>query len=80
MSSDPGECCVSAIVLGRVLDATIRIILGPGEGQLDGGIHTEVPLDKVPPDLRMPNTELEVILKRKSGEIVAVRARRRDQP
>ena len=69
------DLCVPAIVLGRVQEWTLRILLGPGQGQLDGGAPWEVPLELVPPELRMPNTELEVMLDRTSKEIVAVRAR-----
>jgi hypothetical protein len=68
------ELRVRAKVLGRVQDETLRIILGPGEGQLDGGVHVEVQLALVPAELRVPNTELEAVPDPLSRAIVAIRA------
>jgi hypothetical protein len=79
MNSALDPWCVRAVVLGRVQEESLRIILGPGQGQLDGGTPIEVPLAQVPPALRMPNTEVEVMLARGSGEILEVRRPRPDE-
>ena len=47
-------------VIGCLRDGFITVILGPGVGMLDGGITTEIPVEAVPPDLRMPNCEFFV--------------------
>ena len=51
-----------ARVLARLTADTLRVILCPGEGLADGGIEVEIPLALVPLDLRMPNSEFDVVL------------------
>ena len=59
------------LVFARLTDASIRIVLFPGSGQADGGIPVEVPIELIPPDLRMPNTQLEVVLERATERVLA---------
>jgi len=44
-------------VIGIVEHGAIRVIVGPGDGMLDGGSEQSWPIDDVPSDLRFPNTE-----------------------
>jgi hypothetical protein len=62
---------VPAIVFARLSNSEIRIILHPGSGLAGGGVPREVPIDKMPVDLRMPNTLLWVELD-DSMEIVRI--------
>jgi hypothetical protein len=62
-----------AVVFARLTDDTIRIIIFPGFEMADGGIPYEVPIEVVPPELRMPNTKLEVVLERETKRVVAVK-------
>jgi hypothetical protein len=50
---------------------TIQILLGPDYRMLDGGVPTDIQLELVPFELRMPNTELVVMMR--DGYITAVR-------
>jgi hypothetical protein len=68
---------IPGVVLGRLTDSTLRVIRFPGCGQADGGIAVEVPLERVDPSARMPNTALEVVVDRRTREIVAARPRTR---
>lgn len=49
---------VPAVVFACLLQGELRIIVHPGEGQADGGIPWNVAVDRIPPELRMPNTPL----------------------
>jgi hypothetical protein len=69
---DPTECA-PGVVFARLTDDSIRIVLFPGLGQADGGIPIDVPIEVIPPDLRMPNTGLEVVLERASKRVLTVR-------
>lgn len=51
-----------AEVLAVLSKETIRLILAPGEGLADGGIHCDVQLNLVPSALRLPGTRLWVQL------------------
>jgi hypothetical protein len=48
----PGE------VFACLLPGELRIIVCPGVGHVDGGVPWNAPLDRVPAELRMPNTRL----------------------
>ena len=61
---------VRSRVIGCLQDGFITVLLGAGYGQLDGGIPTPIPVARIPPDLRIPNTELYVVIQR--GEIISV--------
>lgn len=59
------ECCagsVEARVIALDSNDTVRVIVGVGSGQLDGGVHQTWPLADLPPDLRLPNTVFWVTL------------------
>jgi len=66
----PNEAAAQVIsVLNR---STIRLLVHPGVGLVDGGIPMNIPLDLVPLPLRMPNTMLTVTME--AGTITEVRA------
>jgi len=54
--------CVPAVVFACLVPGEIRILLHPGVGLADGGAHRDVPVVEIPPELRMPNTQLWVQL------------------
>ena len=47
-----------AVVFARLLPCELRIIVRPGAGLADGGAPWNVPVELIPPELRMPNTAL----------------------
>ncbi len=57
-------------VLGCLHDREITIILLPRNGFVDGGIIEVIPVDMIPVELRMPNSEFDVLRDRVSGEFV----------
>ncbi len=57
-------------VIGCLQDGFVTVLLGADLGQLDGGIPTPVVAEMFPAQLRMPNTELYVVIRR--GEIVGI--------
>jgi hypothetical protein len=68
-----------AIVLGYVSPNYLRVVVMPGVGMVDGGIQHDLPLEIVPPDLRMPNSEFTVLLDRTTKQFVGVERRQIEQ-
>lgn len=62
-----------AIVLGCLNTGTITVIICPGNGHVNGGVHTVLAVELIPFDLRMPNSEFDVVLDRYSGELSVLR-------
>jgi hypothetical protein len=54
-------------VLGCLRPGYLTVIVGQGLTMADGGIPYDVPVDLVPLDLRMPNSEFTVVLDRTVG-------------
>ena len=52
---------VPARVLGCLSRTHITVILYPNVGLADGGINIDVPIEDVPLDCRMPNSEFDMI-------------------
>jgi hypothetical protein len=52
----------SARVIGCLRNGTITIILCPDIGLADGGRPEEIPMSIVPVDLRIPNSEFDILL------------------
>lgn len=71
MSNDSHE--IPARVIAVLTRSTIQLLLLPGFGLADGGIPTEVPLELVPPEMRMPNTTLTVTMT--NGSVTNIRHR-----
>jgi hypothetical protein len=61
---------VRSRVIGCLQDGFVTVLLGAGLGQLDGGIPTPVAAGMLPAQLRIPNTELDVVIRR--GKIVGI--------
>src|SRR5262245_43468186 len=55
-------------VIGIMGADSIRVIVGPGVGLMDGGSHQTWPLDSVPPDLRFPNSEFFLLSHTANGQ------------
>jgi hypothetical protein len=51
-------------VIGSLRSGFITVIFGVGQGMSDGGISLEIPIDIVPVDLRVPNSEFVVVIDR----------------
>ncbi len=64
-----------ARVLGYVRPNYLRVIVLPGVGMVDGGVQHDLPLEIVPPDLRMPNSQFIVLLDRSTKQFVGVERR-----
>jgi hypothetical protein len=67
---------VRAEVLAVLNSATVRVVLAPGEGPVDGGIHCDLAADLIAPSLRLPGTMLWVQL---DGAGRVLSASRRDE-
>jgi hypothetical protein len=50
----------------RVIDCLrtgwVTVLLHPNQGLADGGIPIEIPADIIPPELRFPNTEVDLMM------------------
>lgn len=56
-----------ARVLGPASPGFLRVIIGPGIGMLDGGLEIDLPVNQIPEDLRLPNSEFMVVQHRERG-------------
>jgi hypothetical protein len=65
---------VPAVVFGCLLPDELRIVVQPGVGMADGGIPLDVAINKIPVELRFPNTRLWIQF---DGKHNVVRAWRR---
>jgi hypothetical protein len=68
------ELILPARVLGCLQDGLITIILGYGVGLMDGGTQMPVAIELIPTHLRLPNTDLEVILQLNPWKILRIQA------
>ncbi|QDT24787.1 hypothetical protein Enr10x_00790 [Gimesia panareensis] len=60
-----------AKVLASLRPGYLTVYFGYGQGLADGGIPHEVPIDDIPFDLRLPNSEFTLILDC-NGQILSV--------
>jgi hypothetical protein len=67
--------CVPAQVFACLTPGELRIIVQPGNGFVDGGAPSDVPVEIIPPELRIPNTPLWLQL---DDEMRILRAWRRE--
>jgi hypothetical protein len=73
MSNDPETILKApARVLACLRPGYLTVLVGSGYGMADGGIPHELPMDLMPFDLRMPNSEFTVLLDRASGRFIGV--------
>ena len=61
-----------ARVLGCLRNGEITVIVCPGMGMVDGGTPTEIPIHMIPIDLRMPNSEFDLLFDRAIGDFTKV--------
>lgn len=66
----PNTSRVYARVFACLRSGELVITLLPGSGMLNGGINCTVPMELVPPDLRMPNSECDVLIS--GGRVMGV--------
>ncbi|MCA9013758.1 MAG: hypothetical protein KDA77_00370 [Planctomycetaceae bacterium] len=61
-----------AKVLASLRPGYLTVYIGYGQGLADGGIPSEFPLDDIPFDLRLPNSEFTAIIDPTNGRIIGV--------
>ena len=61
-----------ARVVGCLEKSTLTILVCPENGLANGGVAKVLPLESVPLDLRLPNSEFEVVIDLNSGAIEVV--------
>lgn len=61
-----------ARVLGCLKNGEITVIVCAGIGLADGGIQTKLSAQLIPVDLRMPNSEFDLLCDSDSGDFVKV--------
>lgn len=60
---------IPARVLGCLLSGEITVLLFPGHGYV---LEEPIPTYLIPEDLRMPNSEFDVLFKHPSAEIIRI--------
>ena len=68
-----------ARVIACLSPGYLRVIVHPGVGLADGGIPTDIPMELVPLDLRMPNSEFTLVLDRIQWRYIGVERLNEDQ-
>lgn len=61
-----------AKVLACLRPGYLTVSIGYGLGMAEGGIPHEVPMDDVPLDLRLPNSEFTAVMDRTNGRLIDV--------
>ena len=61
-----------ARVLGCLRPGHLTVLVAYGQGMADGGIPLDVPMEIVPSDLRMPNSEFIVLFGQGDPRSIAV--------
>ncbi len=56
----PGPRGVLVRVIGCLSPGYMRVVVGPGVGQLNGGLEQDWPVEFVPAEARFPNREFRV--------------------
>jgi hypothetical protein len=73
MSNDPRTVLKArAKALACLRPGYLTVLLGYGLGMSDGGVPFDVPMDDVPSDLRLPNSEFTVVMDRTNGSFIAI--------
>jgi len=62
---------IRAKVVGSLRTGYLTVTVGYDIGMMDGGYNTEIPADIVPPELRMPNSCLMLVMNSDSKRWVA---------
>lgn len=61
-----------ARVLASLRPGYLTVYFGYGQGLADGGIPHEVPINDIPFDLRLPNSQFTAIIDRATGSLIDV--------
>jgi len=61
-----------AKVLASLRPGFLTVFIGYGQGLADGGIPYEVPIDDIPFDLRLPNSEFTAIIDPANSGIIDI--------
>lgn len=56
-----GSHMIHAKVIGALHPGLVTVRIGTGSGMLNGGIDLDVPIELIPIELRMPNSEFMLI-------------------
>ena len=73
VNDGPIPCSVApARVLACLRTNWLTVIVCPGQGMADGGIPIDIESSLVPFDLRMPNSDFFLLMRRDTHEIVKV--------
>jgi hypothetical protein len=73
MSQPPeGILKAPAKVLGCLRPGYLTVFVGHGIGMANGGMPVDVPMDRVPFNLRMPNSEVTVVIDRTNERFIGV--------
>ena len=69
----PASCWICpARVLACLNTNRITVVLYPDQGLADGGVPIELETSPIPWDLRMPNSEFLLLMRKDTNEIVKV--------
>ena len=71
---------VPAKVLACLRPGYLTVFVGYGLRMANGGMPDDIPMDLVPFDLRMPNSEFTVVMDRTNGRFVGVERQSGDGP
>jgi hypothetical protein len=70
---NPVACWTSPVrVLACLNSNRLTVVLRPDQGLADGGVPCEIDAVFVPLDLRMPNSEFVLVMRRDTDEVVNV--------
>ena len=69
----PVHCWIYPVRVLACMNANrITVIACPGQGLADGGVPIEIESSLIPFDLRMPNSEFMLLVRKDTSEIVKV--------
>jgi hypothetical protein len=71
--NDPVSCwAYPARVLACLNTNRITVVVCPGQGLADGGVPYEIESSLIPLDLRIPNSEFFILIRKDTSEIVKI--------
>lgn len=59
-------------VIASLHPGSLRVIIGYGYVYINGGIEENIKSDRIPQDLRIPNSEFILVWNNETGEIIKV--------
>ena len=72
--TNEGEAVLKAPakVLACLAPGYLTVLVGHRLGMVDGGVPSDIPMDLVPFELRMPNSEFTVVIDKSTGRFIGV--------